>query len=188
MRFIRSKDSRTGAGPSPADVAVVIPVRDDADALPATLARLAPVAEVVVVDDGSADPGAVARAVARAIGDVATEPGTTPAVRVVRHDRSRGPGAARATGVAASAAPFVVFVDADVRLDAGHLLQGVYTWPRSRRQGVGAAGVASLCKAAFAEAADHVQLSVVQGNTAARDLYARLGFRPHATLRTILFL
>jgi predicted GNAT family acetyltransferase len=83
----------------------------------------------------------------------------------------------------------VVFVGyADVRLDAGHLLQGVYTWPRSRRQGVGAAGVASLCKAAFAEAADHVQLSVVQGNTAARDLYARLGFRPHATLRTILFL
>ncbi len=110
-----------GAGPSPADVAVVIPVRDDADALPATLARLGPVAEVVVVDDGSADPGPVARAVARAVGDVATEPGTTPAVRVVRHDRSRGPGAARATGVAASSAPFVAFVDADVRLDDGWL-------------------------------------------------------------------
>jgi predicted GNAT family acetyltransferase len=82
----------------------------------------------------------------------------------------------------------VVFVGyADVRLAAGHLLQGVYTWPRSRRQGVGAAGVASLCRSAFAEGAEHVQLSVVQGNTAARDLYARLGFRPHATLRTILF-
>jgi predicted GNAT family acetyltransferase len=47
--------------------------------------------------------------------------------------------------------------------------------------------VASLCRSAFAEGAEHVQLSVVQGNTAARDLYARLGFRSHATLRTILF-
>lgn len=82
----------------------------------------------------------------------------------------------------------VVFAGyADVRLAAGHLLQGVYTWPRARRQGVGAAGVASLCRSAFAEGAAHVQLSVVQGNVAARDLYARLGFRPHSTLRTILF-
>lgn len=82
----------------------------------------------------------------------------------------------------------VVFVGyADVRLDAGYLLQGVYTWPSSRRQGIGAAGVAALCRAAFAAGAAHVQLSVVQGNRAARDLYARLGFRPHATLRTILF-
>lgn len=82
----------------------------------------------------------------------------------------------------------VVFVGyADVRLDAGHLLQGVYTWPRVRRQGIGAAGVDSLCRTAFAAGAQHVQLSVVQGNTAARDLYARLGFRPHSTLRTILF-
>lgn len=82
----------------------------------------------------------------------------------------------------------VVFVGyADVRLEAGHLLQGVYTWPRARRQGIGAAGVASLCRVAFAAGAEHVQLSVVQGNAAARDLYARLGFRPHSTLRTILF-
>lgn len=82
----------------------------------------------------------------------------------------------------------VVFVGyADVRLAAGHLLQGVYTWPHSRRQGIGAAGVASLCAAAFGAGVDHVQLSVVEGNTAARGLYAHLGFRPHTTLRTILF-
>ena len=76
---------------------------------------------------------------------------------------------------------------ADVRLVEGHLLQGVYTWPAQRRRGIAAAGVAALCGAAFREGAAHVQLSVVEGNAAARDLYAKLGFRPHATLRTILF-
>jgi RimJ/RimL family protein N-acetyltransferase len=76
---------------------------------------------------------------------------------------------------------------ADVRLRDGHLLQGVYTWPAERRRGIGAAGVTSLCRAAFAAGADHVQLSVVQGNEAARALYEMLGFRQHATLRTILF-
>jgi RimJ/RimL family protein N-acetyltransferase len=76
---------------------------------------------------------------------------------------------------------------ADVRLREGHLLQGIYTWPSQRRRGIAAAGVCALCRAAFASGADHVQLSVVEGNAAARDLYVRLGFRPHATLRTILF-
>lgn len=76
---------------------------------------------------------------------------------------------------------------ADVRLAEGHLLQGVYTWPAERRRGVASAGVAALCRAAFDAGADHVQLSVVEGNAAARALYARLGFAPHATLRTILF-
>ena len=76
---------------------------------------------------------------------------------------------------------------ADVRLAEGHLLQGVYTWPAWRRRGIAAAGVASLCRAAFAARAEHVQLSVVEGNAPASALYARLGFAPHATLRTILF-
>jgi RimJ/RimL family protein N-acetyltransferase len=76
---------------------------------------------------------------------------------------------------------------ADVRLAEGHLLQGVYTWPAERRRGIAAAGVASLCRAAFDAGADHVQLSVVQGNDAALALYAKLGFRPHAMLRTVLF-
>jgi predicted GNAT family acetyltransferase len=76
---------------------------------------------------------------------------------------------------------------ADVRHQAGHLLQGVYTWPQWRRRGIAAAGVASLCRAAFEASADHVQLSVVAGNEPALRLYAALGFEPHATLRTILF-
>jgi RimJ/RimL family protein N-acetyltransferase len=76
---------------------------------------------------------------------------------------------------------------ADVRLAEGWLLQGVYTWPEVRRQGLAAAGVGALCREAFAAGAEHVQLSVVAGNQPALALYERIGFRPHATLRTLLF-
>jgi ribosomal protein S18 acetylase RimI-like enzyme len=76
---------------------------------------------------------------------------------------------------------------ADVRRPEGWLLQGIYTWPECRRQGLGSFGVSALCREAFAAGADHVQLAVVEGNTAARRLYEGLGFRPFAKLRTILF-
>jgi RimJ/RimL family protein N-acetyltransferase len=76
---------------------------------------------------------------------------------------------------------------ADVCTRQGWLLQGVYTWPEFRRRGFGAAGVSELCRRAFAEGAGHVQLAVVEGNAAAKRLYASLGFRPFERLRTILF-
>jgi RimJ/RimL family protein N-acetyltransferase len=76
---------------------------------------------------------------------------------------------------------------ADVQCERGWLLQGVYTWPRYRRHGLAAAGVSVVCRRALAESADHVQLSVVEGNRAAEGLYERLGFRRFARLRTILF-
>jgi ribosomal protein S18 acetylase RimI-like enzyme len=47
--------------------------------------------------------------------------------------------------------------------------------------------VSELCHEAFAAGAKHVQLAVVEGNTAAQHLYEGLGFRPFAKLRTILF-
>lgn len=85
------------------DVTVVIPVRDDADGATALVRALAPERarglRVVVVDDGSATPLAVAGA------------------RVHRHDRSRGPAAARNAGTAlatADGARVVVYLDADV--------------------------------------------------------------------------
>jgi len=82
----------------------------------------------------------------------------------------------------------VVFVGyADVRRKEGWLLQGVYTWPSARRRGFASAGVSSLCRSAFDAGADHVQLSVVEGNQAGGGLYAKLGFQPFASLRTILF-
>lgn len=76
---------------------------------------------------------------------------------------------------------------ADVQRLEGWLIQGVYTWPAFRRRGLAAAGVSDLCREAFAAGASHVQLAVVEGNAAARTLYAGLGFEPFDELRTILF-
>src|SRR3954471_16130223 len=93
---------------TPADVAVVIPVRDRPGELAACLARVGPCREIVIVDDGSADPSAVAPAAAEPRGERAdgAEDGdgartargaASPlrAVRVVRRGRSGGPAAAR---------------------------------------------------------------------------------------------
>jgi GNAT superfamily N-acetyltransferase len=77
---------------------------------------------------------------------------------------------------------------ADVRIEEGWLLQGIYTWPAWRRRGLAAAGVTALCRSAFASRAEHVQLSVVEGNLPAHSLYESLGFHPHTTLRTLLFI
>ncbi|MAE94119.1 MAG: hypothetical protein CL910_05610 [Deltaproteobacteria bacterium] len=75
----------------------------------------------------------------------------------------------------------------DVQCQRGWLLQGVYTWPESRRRGLAAAGVSQLCAEAFGAGADHVQLAVVDGNEAAERLYGKLGFDRYARLRTLLF-
>lgn len=99
---------RPPAGPSPwtaADVSVVIPVRGPAEGVTRALSGLRAVlelGEVVVVDDGSAEPSAI-RVVAERVG------GT-----VVRHERSLGPAAARNTGWQTTTRPIVAFVDADV--------------------------------------------------------------------------
>src|SRR5260370_16076908 len=78
------------AGSQAGDVAVVIPARNEADRIRATLtaaAGLAGVGLVVVVDDGSADgTGAIAR-----------DAGAV----VVRHARNRGKAAAMQTGAGA---------------------------------------------------------------------------------------
>lgn len=76
---------------------------------------------------------------------------------------------------------------ADVQRPEGWLLQGIYTWPESRRAGLAALGVSELCREAFHAGADHVQLAVVDGNEAAIRLYESLGFKPFTKLRTILF-
>jgi predicted GNAT family acetyltransferase len=76
---------------------------------------------------------------------------------------------------------------ADVRLPAGWLLQGIYCWPDARRRSFARTGVSDLCRQAFASGADHVQLSVVDGNEPARRLYEGLGFKPFDKFRTIIF-
>jgi mycofactocin system glycosyltransferase len=92
-----------GAGPTTAEVTVVIPVRDRSDGLAETLAALGPVGAVIVVDDGSEIPVTV---------DGAT---------VMRHDIPKGPAAARNAGWRAATTPLVAFVDADCVPTAGWL-------------------------------------------------------------------
>jgi mycofactocin system glycosyltransferase len=98
-----------------ADVAVVIPAHDRAEALAACLARVGPCREIVVVDDGSSDPDAIARA--------ATPRDSTPPtpVRVVRRGVAGGPAAARNAGLAVTGAPFVAFLDSDTLPGEGWL-------------------------------------------------------------------
>jgi glycosyltransferase involved in cell wall biosynthesis len=68
--------------------------------------------EIVVVDDGSTDgTSRVAKQAARGL----------PGVRVVRHDRNRGYGAALTTGLRAARMPWVLLTDADLQFDLDQL-------------------------------------------------------------------
>ncbi len=87
-------------------LSVVLPAKNEAAAVGATVARLRellPEAEVVVVNDGSSDATAA----------VATEAGA----RVVSHPYSKGNGAAIKTGARAASGEVIVFMDADGQHD-----------------------------------------------------------------------
>lgn len=93
--------------PSP-DLAVVIPARNEADRIAATVAaasKLAGVDIVVVVDDGSTDSTAALAASAGA--------------QVMRHARNRGKAAALETGAEA-----VRLIEAGRQIEAGHGASG----------------------------------------------------------------
>ncbi|HET9875145.1 MAG TPA: mycofactocin biosynthesis glycosyltransferase MftF [Mycobacterium sp.] len=94
---------RPCGGPSHRDVTVVIPVRDNISGLRRLLASLRGL-RVVVVDDGSSIPVSE---------DALTETHCC-AVEVLRHPVSRGPAAARNTGLNACTTDFVAFLDSDV--------------------------------------------------------------------------
>jgi mycofactocin system glycosyltransferase len=94
--------------PAVGDVTVVVPVKDRPEPLGRLLRALGPALPVIVVDDGSADPRTAE--VARAAG-----------ADVVRHAVSRGPAAARNTGLSRVRTPFVAFVDSDVEPRPGWL-------------------------------------------------------------------
>lgn len=99
---------------------VVIPARNEEASIASCLAsvrtaaeradeELSTTADIVVVDDDSSD----------ATGTRAEASG----VRVLRHEQQGGTLAAWATGVTASEAPFVVFVDADCTVDERAFVQ-----------------------------------------------------------------
>ncbi len=102
-------DRRAPADSSVTDVTVVIPVRDRAQGVNRLVAALPPGLPVVIVDDGSADPSAVAQ-VSRAHG-----------ASLLAHSRSHGPAAARNTGLRRVRTPFVAFCDSDVVPEPGWL-------------------------------------------------------------------
>ncbi|MGV0792869.1 mycofactocin biosynthesis glycosyltransferase MftF [Mycolicibacterium sp. XJ1819] len=93
---------RPPSGPSHRDVSVVIPVRDNLSGVQRLVSALRGM-RVVVVDDGSA--------VALQQSDFAH---MHCDVKILRHTRSRGPAAARNTGMAACDTDFVAFLDSDV--------------------------------------------------------------------------
>jgi mycofactocin system glycosyltransferase len=91
-----------GDGSSGADdVTVVIPVRDRYAELGRCLAGLHGLPHVIVVDDCSADPEAIAA--------ICSEHGA----RVVRRAVNGGPGAARNSGLAVASTALVAFLDSD---------------------------------------------------------------------------
>jgi len=90
------------ARPGPHDVTVVIPAFGRPDELERCLTALKNV-PTIVVDDGSPQPEPLRR-LAKAHG-----------ARLARHDRNRGPAAARNTGLRLVDTPFVAFVDSDCR-------------------------------------------------------------------------
>lgn len=90
--------------PSAADVTVVVPVRNNHEGL-LRLVRALRGLRVVVVDDGSSVP-------VRLPETAGTDLCAT--VTIIRHEMSRGPSAARNTGLAAATTDFVAFLDSDV--------------------------------------------------------------------------
>jgi NAD(P)-dependent dehydrogenase (short-subunit alcohol dehydrogenase family) len=113
--------------PAPhAELEVVIPVRDRPEQLAACLAALGGGVPVLVVDDASLDPDAVAEVCRRA------------GARVLRLTTNAGPAGARNAGLAATSAAVVALLDSDclpppgwIACLAGH--SSTPAWPRSRR-------------------------------------------------------
>ncbi len=100
---------RPPSGPSHRDVTVVIPVRNNASGLRRLVTSLRGL-RVIVVDDGSACPVESDDFV-----------GAHCDIEVLHHPHSKGPAAARNTGLAACTTDFVAFLDSDVTPRRGWL-------------------------------------------------------------------
>ena len=101
------------------DVTIVVPAYNEEASLAPTvravaakLRELAKSYELLFVDDGSTDATAdVARALA----------GEDAGVRLIQHERNRGPGSGVVTGIEQAAGEAVMFIPADLAMDLGDL-------------------------------------------------------------------
>lgn len=153
-------------------VTVVIPVRDDRVGLAATLQGIAPAGlRTIVRDDGSGDPVAIARVVAR------------HGAELLRADTSAGPAAARNAGLAAVTTPWVLFLDAGVVSNGGSLdelfrmaaaLPEVSWWAPRVRSTTG-----SSLRERYEEAASPLDMGTVDSVVAPR---SNLTFTPSAAV------
>src|SRR5436305_6892117 len=93
---------RPAGGPSHRDVTIVIPVRDNVSGLRRLVTSLRRL-HIVIVDDGSSTP-------------IRSEDfdGAAADIEILRHARSKGPAAARNTGLAACKTGYAAFLDSDV--------------------------------------------------------------------------
>jgi mycofactocin glycosyltransferase len=93
---------RPAGGPSHRDVTVVIPVRDNVCGVRRLVTSLRGL-HVVIVDDGSSTPVRLEDFV-----------GSHTDLEIIRHPQSKGPAAARNTGLTACKTDYVAFLDSDV--------------------------------------------------------------------------
>ena len=116
---LQAQPAATAAARPPLLVSVVVAAYNEAATLEHVLRRVAYELcdrdiEVLVVDDGSDDETpAILERLAKA--------DDYPRLRIMRHERNRGKGAAVRTGIAASTGDIVVIQDADAEYDPGDL-------------------------------------------------------------------
>jgi glycosyltransferase involved in cell wall biosynthesis len=95
----------------PPCLSVIMPVYNEGATVACTVSRVLaqpPVVEVIAVDDGSRDD------TSQILADLSS---SQPRLRLSRHERNRGKGAAVRTGIGMATAPIVIIQDADAEYD-----------------------------------------------------------------------
>lgn len=143
---------------SPAELTVVIPAHNRSDALTRALAALrsghaSTAMRVLVIDDASADPSAIATTCARHYAEL------------IRLASNRGPAFARNLGLSLTTTPYIAFVDSDIEVGAGDLLTLArhLADPSVALIGPRIAGITHQAKARWYQRYDEVASSLTQG-------------------------